>query len=172
MTDHLIPAAVAVHLLVIACAPSPQARLEENKQLVRRFVEASNERSWDELDRMVAPEFVRHSQATPDVQVENREQFMVFLRQDAATFPDSRVTIERLVAEGDLVAFSATYSGTQEAAMGPFPPSGKRMEVDFAGIFRIEDGMLAELWVTWDNMTALTQLGHWPPAPAPPPPGS
>lgn len=47
--------------------------------------------------------------------------------------------------------------------MGPFPATGNEMEISFAGIHRIEDGKIAETWVTWDNLTALTQLGLWPP---------
>ncbi len=77
--------------------------------------------------------------------------------------PDSKVEINQMVAEDDRVAIWATYSGTQEGAMGPFPPSGKRMVLEFGAIFRVEEGKLAELWVTWDNMAALSQLGHFPP---------
>jgi hypothetical protein len=28
----------------------------------------------------------------------------------------------------------------------------------------VEDGKLAEFWITWDNLTILTQLGYFPPA--------
>jgi steroid delta-isomerase-like uncharacterized protein len=136
---------------------------EENKVLVRRFGDASNARHFDVIGQLVAADFVRHCQATPDVDVRSREQFIEFLNQDAAVFPDSHQALQHLVAEGDLVAFWATYEGTQQNQMGPFPPSHKKMQVDFGGVFRIRDGKLAELWVTWDNLAALTQLGHFPP---------
>ena len=68
-----------------------------------------------------------------------------------------------LIAEGDLVAFWCTYTGTQTGAMGPFPPTGNKTDLDFAGFHRIENGKIAESWITWDNMTILTQLGHFPP---------
>jgi steroid delta-isomerase-like uncharacterized protein len=83
---------------------------------------------------------------------------------DAKTFPDSKVTIHQLIAENDRVAIWATYSGTQDGPMGPFPPSGKTMSIDLAGVFRIQDGLITELWVTWDNVAGLTQLGFFPPA--------
>jgi predicted ester cyclase len=70
-----------------------------------------------------------------------------------------------MLAEGDLVAIWATYEGTQRGQMGPFPPSGKKMRVDFGAILRVENGKIAELWVTWDNMAALAQLGHLPAPP-------
>ena len=47
--------------------------------------------------------------------------------------------------------------------MGPFPPSGLELEIPFIGLLRIEDGKIAEIWVEWDNLNALAQLGHFPP---------
>ena len=35
----------------------------------------------------------------------------------------------------------------------------KHAKFDFAGMFKVEDDKLSELWVTWDNMTILAQLG-------------
>ena len=47
--------------------------------------------------------------------------------------------------------------------MGPQPATGKRMELDMAGMHRIADDKIVESWVIWDNMTALAQLGLFPP---------
>jgi predicted ester cyclase len=46
--------------------------------------------------------------------------------------------------------------------MGPFPPSGRKVQFDFGAMFRIEDEKIAEWWVTWDNMMILKALGHLP----------
>jgi len=135
---------------------------EVNKNLARRFGEAINTRQLHILDEIVASDFVRHCQATPELDVRSLEQFKDFLRQDDAVFPDSIQTLKHLLAEGDMVAVWATYEGTQKGQMGPFPPSGKKMRVDFGAFLRVENGKIAELWVTWDNMAALAQLGHLP----------
>jgi steroid delta-isomerase-like uncharacterized protein len=137
----------------------------ENKILVRRFEEAMNTRKLEALDAIVAPNFVRHCQATPNLDVCSLEQFKDFLRQDVAVFPDNTQTFTHVVAEGEMVAVWATYEGTQRGQMGPFPASGKKVRFDFAAILRVENGKLAELWVTWDNMTILAQLGYLPAAP-------
>jgi predicted ester cyclase len=126
-------------------------------------MEAINSKNFDALNELVAPNFVRHCQATPDVQVNSLAEFKQFLRQDSATFPDSRMTIDRVVSEGGYVAFHATYVGTQKGQMGPFPPSNKQMSLEIAGIQRIENGKAVEMWVTWDNLAALAQLGFFPP---------
>lgn len=143
-----------------------QSTQDLNKDVVNRFGEASNAKDFDAIAALVAPDFVRHCQATPDIVVQNQAQFLAFLKADAAMVPDSRQTLRQLVAEGDRVAFLVTYEGTQEGPFGPFPPSHKRMQLDVCGIFRLRDGLLAELWVTWDNLAALAQLGHFPPPPA------
>jgi steroid delta-isomerase-like uncharacterized protein len=143
-----------------------QTSPEENKALVHRFVEVVNAGNYDLLDALVAADFVRHCQATPGVHVRSLADFKRFAADDRATFPDQHIDIQQLVAEGDRVAFYCQYAGTQRGPMGPFPPSGRRMEIDFAGVFRVAEGKLAELWVTWDNLAGLVQLGHFPP-PAP-----
>lgn len=152
-------------LLAIACASGTpgggdMSNIEENKAIVRRFVDAGNARDYDALETIVAPDFVRLCPATPDVVVRSWDDFRRFLMSDEETFPDSHVRLDALVAEGDRVAFWATYTGTQTGAMGPFPPSGKRASAEFAGVFRIEDGRIAELRLVWDNVSILTQLGH------------
>ena len=157
------PVLVFALLSLAGCAQSRRTIEEQNKTLVNRFGEALNGRDFATVRQLLAPDFVRHSQATPDLATANADQFVEYLKADAASFPDSRQTLERIVAEGDLVAVWIRYEGTQEGQMGPFPPSHKRMQVEASGIFRVQDGKLAELWITWDNLAALTQLGHFPP---------
>lgn len=133
---------------------------EENKVLARRFEQALNTRQFNVLNELFAPNMVRHCQATPEVDVRSLEQFKDFLRQDLAVFPDSISTFTHLLAEGDLVAVWATYEGTQMGQMGPFPPSGKKVQFDYGGILCVENGKFVEWWVTWDSMAVLAQLGH------------
>jgi predicted ester cyclase len=40
------------------------------------------------------------------------------------------------------------------------------MQLEFAAFLRVEDGKIAEMWVTWDNAAALAQLGHLPTTPS------
>jgi len=158
MKTHLTMAFIFV-LAVAAEAGS----LQQNKELVERFVAIGNAREFDRLGEVISEDFRRHCQATPDLKIESLAEFRSFMEQDAVVFPDSSVEVHQMIAEGDRVAIWATYTGTQATAMGPFPSYGKRMAVDFGAVFRIADGKLVELWVTWDNLAALSQLGHFPP---------
>jgi len=135
----------------------------ENIQIVESMAEAINARNLEALDHLVAQDVVRHSAATADLVVTNLEEFRAFLRSDFATVPDSVQTIDLIFANDEYVAMRATYSGTQNGPMGPFPASGKKLTLPFIGILRIEDGKVAEIWVEWDNLHALAQLGHLQP---------
>jgi steroid delta-isomerase-like uncharacterized protein len=167
MNQKLAIFPLAVATLVLACGPCPSERLDANKDLVRRLTASVNAGDWGALDDLLTDDFCRHSQATADVQVRSRTEFKQLQESFAATMPDQHVTIEMLVAEADKVAAYATYTGTQTGPMGPFPATGKKVDSRFLSIFRIEDGRIAELWVEYDNLAMLTQLGLFPPPPAP-----
>jgi steroid delta-isomerase-like uncharacterized protein len=149
--------------LTVACCPSPADQLEANKDLVNRFSAAINAADWDALDGILTEDFRRHCQATPDVQVNSRDEFKQLQQSFLISMPDQKITTEMIIAEGDKVAFYGIYSGTQTGPMGEFPITGKSAEINFMSIFRIEAGRIAELWVEWDNIAMLSQLGLFPP---------
>ncbi|MGY1695207.1 ester cyclase [Geodermatophilus sp. SYSU D00814] len=135
---------------------------EHIRTLVRRLEDAMNTRRLHLLDDVLAPDVTRHSQATPHLSITDRDQFKDFLRQDAESFPDNVQTFTQVLVDGDRAAVWATYEGTQTGPLGPFPPSGQKARFDFAGVFRVQDGRIAEMWLIWDNVTVLSQLGHLP----------
>jgi len=136
---------------------------ERNRATLAAMIEAINARDLDRLDGLVAVDVARHSPSTPGVVVESLEDFKAFLRTDFAMVPDSRIECPRVVAEGDQLATWCTYAGHQEGPMGPFPPTGKRLELEYASFLRFdESGRIAEIDVVWDNLDALVQLGHVP----------
>lgn len=145
---------------VVAAPVVAQDAETTNEATVRAMVEALNARDLDRLDGLIAADLVRHSQSTPGVEVRSLEDFEAFLRSDFASVPDSEITCPIVIADAEHVATWCRYEGTQEGPFGPYPPSGERLSLDFASVMRMEEGKIAEMWVVWDNLTALTQLGH------------
>jgi predicted ester cyclase len=151
-------------LLAIAIATPCFADEVQNVRVATEMIEAINARDLDALDDIIAPNVVRHSAATAGVVVTNLSEFKAFLETDFATVSDSVQKIDIVFGGGDYVAVRARYIGTQDGPMGPYPASGKRLELPYNGILRFEDGKVVEIWVEWDNLFALAQLGHFPPA--------
>ncbi len=164
LSRSLLVIAAAGTLVGCLCGPCEVAT--ENKELVLSSFEDIRNGELDNLDELIAADYVRHCQATPDVEITSLEAFKQYLLSEAETFPNPEITITHLLAEDNIVAFWGTYAGVQEGPMGSYPATGDRMEIDFSGVHRIEGGKIAETWVTWDNLTGLTQLGFFPPQPA------
>ncbi len=135
---------------------------ERSKQLVEAFVQAINERNWERLDELLAPNFTRHSSSAPAVT--SRWELKEYLQREVEVFPDAVESIEDCLAEKDKVAVRHRFRGTQRGWMGPYPPSGNTLVADYIAIYRIAEGVLAESWVEWDNLNGLLQLGHYKPA--------
>ena len=154
---------IILFAVTMVLVPLVTAQSDKNKEIATQMINAINDRNYDMLDEVISPGIVRHCQATPNLNIRSLDEFKEFLKVDLKTFPDSHITTEILIAEGDMVAGYFTYSGTQDGAMGPFPPTNKKADLKYLGILRIEDGKIAEMWVEWDNLAMLTQLGHFPP---------
>jgi predicted ester cyclase len=150
---------VSMALLTVLSTPVRGDTNEANKSLVAKFNSAVNNRTHDDFDSIVQSDFIRHCQATAEIDIRSLNEFKAFLRQDLETFPDGRVELTQLLAENDRVGFWGVYRGTQRGAMGPFAPTNREVELDIAGMFRIQDGKIAELWITWDNLAVFSQLG-------------
>jgi predicted ester cyclase len=119
-------------------------------------------RAIDELDEVVAQDFVRICEATPDRDIRDLDGFKEFLRDFVVAFPDEVQTFTHVAVDGNLIGVFASYEGTHLGPLNGMPPTGKRVNFHFAGMFTVRDGKLAEFRVTWDNMTVFAQLGLLP----------
>lgn len=163
MTFKNLLSLVVVGLILFACCPDNTEQLNANKALIKEFLEATNTADWAAFDSLLIDDFTRHCQATPGAVIETREAFVKLQEGFLASTPDQKIIMDFMLAEGDMVAAYATYTGTQTGPLGDLPATGKSVVSNFITIFRIQNGQIAELWVEWDNLSMLTQLGHFPP---------
>jgi predicted ester cyclase len=122
---------------------------EENKDMVRRMVEAINAGEEDAaVDELFAPRAARRV----------KRLFAEF----RSAFPDWREEIVELVAEGNTVAGRFKCSGTHRGEFLGEAPTGKRMEVEEVFFLRAEDGNFVAFWALEDSMGRMRQLGLIP----------
>lgn len=133
---------------------------KSNKDIVKEFIQATNNRDWDKLDDLVSMDFIRHSSSDSAI-IDSRDKLKQFHQRELVTFPDIKETILLLIQEGDYVAARLNFQGTQSGDMGPFPATGKKLNADFNCIFKLTNGKISESWVEYDNLNGLIQLGHY-----------
>ena len=138
------------------------AKLEANKKLVRRFVEeVKNERRLDKLGDYFAADYKEHNETVasfgPGV-----EGYRNFLGHLYTGFPDDRVEIELMAAEGDVVSYRAKEGGTHKGEFLKIPATGKHATWTEIQFFRIANGKVTEHWVDVDIFGWFQQLGVIP----------
>jgi steroid delta-isomerase-like uncharacterized protein len=134
---------------------------EESKDLARRSWEMLvNEHNPDAIDELYTPNLVWHE---PDQDVEGTEEARRFLNTYLSAFPDMRVSVEDVIAEGDKAVTRWTIRGTHQGEIEEFgPPTGRQVEIKGITIHRLEGGKIAEEWERYDNLGVMQQLGLAP----------
>jgi steroid delta-isomerase-like uncharacterized protein len=134
---------------------------EDNKALMRRFYdEVVAQGKFDLIDDMLADDFVEHEEfpgITPDRA--GVKQFFTMLR---AAYPDLRMTVEDLIAEGDKVVARIRIIGTHQGEFMGVPATGKQINVPGIDIVEFRDGRATAHWGVTDGLTWMQQLGAIP----------
>jgi predicted ester cyclase len=120
---------------------------EANKVVVRRLIdEVINRGRLDLSEELFAPGLAA---AVPG-----------WIAPFRASFPDVRMEVVALVAEGDAVAGRFTCSATHLGEWRGHPPTGRRFEdVDEVYFFRLSDGRITDAWGLEDDQARAIQLG-------------
>jgi steroid delta-isomerase-like uncharacterized protein len=130
-----------------------------NKALIQRFYEEVWGRGHLEVaDEVFAADYVRHDlrPTNPPPGAEGQKQIAADFR---AAFPDVHVTVDLVLAEGDLVAARWTMEGTNTGPWGKVPATGKHASFSGVNIYRFENGKVTEIWNHRDDMGLMQQLG-------------
>ena len=133
-----------------------------NKNVVRRlFEEVWNKGHVAVADELFASTYTHHDSSTPDVgRGPESEKKRVTLYRNA--FPDIRLTIEDLIAEGETVVARWSCRGTHKGDLNGIAPTGKQFNITGVSIARFTNGKVSEGFVNWDALGLMQQLGVVP----------
>jgi steroid delta-isomerase-like uncharacterized protein len=145
-------AGLAADRALPADGTSEQAK---NKAVAARvFEEIFNQGKFQVADEIYASDFVNHGlHRNFDL---GEDQAAVHAEKKA--FPDLKMTVDLMVAEGDLVTVVWTFRGTNTAAGYGLPPTGARVELRGITVWRIVDGKIREEWTSFDELQAARQF--------------
>jgi predicted ester cyclase len=136
---------------------------DANKKIIRRlFDEAMNQGRLDVVDQFLGPSFATYGipNANP-----GPNGFKEIVRMFRAAFPDISVTVEEILAEGDVVATRGTMRGTHRGEFMGVPPTGRRVTMGYLDLWRLADGRIIEHHVQMDIAGLMQQFGAMPPQP-------
>lgn len=154
------------HLIFIALAAlaflNPAASLADSgadkRTAARVLLEKLGQGDFSKIDEIYGPGFLAHS-GGHTFSLEQDNASTVALRQ---AVPDMKVTVERVIAERDVVAVHWSATGTNTVAAAGLPGQGKRGTVQGMVFFRFADGKIVEEWSVTDMFMLMRQLGMMP----------
>ena len=129
---------------------------EDNKALVRRFLEAQAKGILNVIDEVLTPHFVDHDRLPG--QAPDREGYKRAIAEYHAAFSNVRFLVEDQLAEGDKVVTRFIVRATHDLGelMG-VAPTGREVTYKAMAIHRIVGGKIVEEWAEGSNISAVME---------------
>jgi predicted ester cyclase len=130
----------------------------DNKTIVTRvnkeFIEGGNINTVYEI---FSPDFINRT--APPGSPQGPEAIIYFFNQLLKpAFPDLKVKIHDMVAEGDKVTTRKSFFATHTGEFFGVPASNKEVVMDVIDIVRLENGKYLEHWGILDMHSLMTQI--------------
>jgi len=139
---------------------------KELKPLFDKYYDVWRTGNLDELDAIVDPNFVRHSDpGTSAVGLENLKKLITVFR---TAYPDLKLVSNEEIYSENKFAGRWTLTATNTGP-GEMPPTGKEIKIWGINIIHFESGKIVEEWDGFDNVPFMEQLGY---TMVPPPEGT
>jgi len=130
---------------------------EKNKALVREFLgEAWGKGNMAAVDELMAADYVEHPR--PSNLPAGTEGLKHLIAAYRTAFPDLKVTLDDIFAEGEMVAFRWSVNGTHLGDWLGIAPTGNHVAATGITIFRIAGGQVVESWTSIDLSPAEEEL--------------
>ena len=139
--------------------------MADNVSIARRFYEIFNERAFDDIANYVTDESELVVVGTGDV-YRGYEGARRFNENWATGYPDAKVTVDHIHADGDtvIVEFTGrgTHTGTLATSMGDIPPTGRSTTLHLCDVIEFKDGKIVRQRSYFDTGSLMAQLGLLP----------
>lgn len=111
-------------------------------ELVHEWVDAYNEQDFERFGAVFTDDVV-YACGAFGLAFTGRDAFVGHVREYAGAVPDRKLTLKRVIAEGDAVALEYGFAGTSSGAHPGLPPAGQPVSVGFCTVLQLRDGRIA-----------------------------
>ena len=140
------------------------AAIERNKATVAAFLAGTHSADIQDvevIDRTVVPHILCHGfPGFPGGEFSDRESYKAFFRIFRQSFSDMTFETTRLIATEDFVSAHWEIWATHSGPFQGIEPDGARVVFDGVALYRMENGLIAETWLTINQPLLLSQLGR------------
>lgn len=142
------------------------------RELAERAFEAYNSGDVNAFMEFYSDDAVVNYPGVPEGPVRGRDAIRQNWADQRAAFPDSHITSEVLVVEGDTVADEFTYTGTSRGPIAmpdgsALPATGRHLEMKGMQLLQVRDGKIVRHDLFLDTAVMMAQMGLTQPPFAP-----
>ena len=131
------------------------------RDVILKHIDAFNGRDSDADPWADDAEFT-----APGANVSGRDNVIGFIAVFQEAFPDLRLEIKQLLADGSAAAAEGTMTGTHDGVLhtpnGDVAPTGRDLALRWAAVYVTDGDMLKSEHLFFDQMDFLGQLGLLP----------
>jgi predicted ester cyclase len=133
---------------------------EANEQLVRLFITAFAAGDIAAVRRLVHPDIIDHT--PPPGGPTGVDGVLAAVAAYREGFPDVRISVDKVVSDGDCVVGYGRITGTSSGIFFGMPPTGKSADSAYIDIYRIENDLITEAWHLEDIAGLMRQIAASP----------
>ena len=130
-------------------------------ELLRRSFDAFNRGDIDACVEVLAPDFIANIPGAPEPG-RGRDAWKQNALMFREAFPDLQIEIDDIFGAGDKVAVRLMFRGTHTGPFLGIAATGREVAFSSVEIYRVENGLLAEEWVSPDVTSLMGQIGAFP----------
>jgi len=132
-----------------------------NRQFIDRYFEIVDSKNVERFAEIDSPDLLMK---VPMGTVRGIEGHQGLTRGFAAAFPNFKHTVTSFLESDDRIACEGTFVGDHTGSMmlpngQSIPASNKRVEFEWSGHMRVQNGKVAELHVYFDSASLMAQIG-------------
>lgn len=136
--------------------------VQTNLKVAREIYDAFNKKDFSQSQKLIDNN--AQFQLMPfNLKLSGVEGYLQMVQGWASTFPDGYCDIKNITAGEDGVVCEFTGKGTQIGPLmspeGTIIPTGKKVEIPFCEVMKIENGKITSLNSYFDTGTMMKQLG-------------
>jgi predicted ester cyclase len=135
-------------------------RAESSKTVVINFFEdVLVGHDFEAVHHIISPDVLVHPTAMPcEATYYGVAGIHEWLTSQWRAFPDLTIPDYFVIGEGDIVVARWQARGTSQGEFMMIPPTGEMVTFTGQSMYRVEDGMIAEIWDTRNTLGLMAQL--------------
>ncbi|MER7468957.1 nuclear transport factor 2 family protein [Streptomyces sp. NPDC097981] len=110
-------------------------------QALDAWAAAYNDQDFDRSGALYTPD-VPYACAAFGLAFTGRDAFVAHVKEYAAAVPDRRMTVRRIIPNGEAVAAEFDFAGTSSGVQPALPPKGEPVRTGFCTVLELHDGQI------------------------------